>query len=225
MDWTATPGGTAASSPAPVQAPPPDPGIPDFGLLTGRVNARERCRTVRKRIGTESTISRESVFVPYNRWGRRRCADASRLSRAGLAGRLDLTLHAAATYRLPQGRDVDRRARSVRPSPSFYSAEPCHVAALRTHRRRSDGRPQCEPLQRQDQAALPALVSAYQASVRCAGQGFRLKITNAALRTLDYRGGLDVFLLKAHDETLSPRALKIKRQVKAKLAAADAPAV
>ena len=57
------------------------------------------------------------------------------------------------------------------------------------------------------------------------GQGFRLKITNAALRTLDYRGGLDVFLLKAHDETLSPRALKIKRQVKAKLAAADAPAV
>ena len=57
------------------------------------------------------------------------------------------------------------------------------------------------------------------------GQGFRLKITNAALRTLDYRGGLDVFLLGAHDDALSPRALKIKRQVKAKLAAADAPAV
>ena len=50
------------------------------------------------------------------------------------------------------------------------------------------------------------------------GQTFRLRITNAALRTLDARGGLDAFLLKASDEDLSPKALKIKRQVKAKLA-------
>ena len=47
-------------------------------------------------------------------------------------------------------------------------------------------------------------------------QNFRLKVTKAALRTLDARGGLDVFLLKADDEALSPRALKIKRQVKAR---------
>ena len=50
------------------------------------------------------------------------------------------------------------------------------------------------------------------------GLSYRLRITNAALRTLDFRGGLDAFLLKARDEDLSPRALKIKRQVKAKLA-------
>ena len=50
------------------------------------------------------------------------------------------------------------------------------------------------------------------------GQAFSLRITNAALRTVDARGGLDAFLLKASDEELSPRALKIKRQVKAKLA-------
>ncbi len=50
------------------------------------------------------------------------------------------------------------------------------------------------------------------------GQSFRLRIRNAALRTLDFRGGLDAFLLKARDEELSTRALKIKRQVKAKLA-------
>ncbi|MFC3068946.1 50S ribosomal protein L28 [Phenylobacterium soli] len=50
------------------------------------------------------------------------------------------------------------------------------------------------------------------------GQSFRLRVTNAALRTLDFKGGLDAFLLKARDEDLSPRALKIKRQVKAKLA-------
>ncbi len=51
------------------------------------------------------------------------------------------------------------------------------------------------------------------------GQTFRLRITNAALRTLDFRGGLDVFLVKAPDENLSLRAVRIKRQLKAKLAA------
>jgi large subunit ribosomal protein L28 len=51
------------------------------------------------------------------------------------------------------------------------------------------------------------------------GQNFRLKVSNAALRTLDFRGGLDAYLLKAKDEVLSARAQKIKRQLKAKLAA------
>ena len=50
------------------------------------------------------------------------------------------------------------------------------------------------------------------------GQGFNLRITNAALRTLDFRGGLDAYLVKARDDQLSARARKIKRQVKAKLA-------
>jgi large subunit ribosomal protein L28 len=56
------------------------------------------------------------------------------------------------------------------------------------------------------------------------GQAFRLRISNAALRTLDFRGGLDVFLLKASDTDLSPRALRIKRQIKAKVATAKAAA-
>ena len=50
------------------------------------------------------------------------------------------------------------------------------------------------------------------------GQTFRLRVSNAALRTVDFRGGLDVFLVKARDEALSARALKIKKQVKARLA-------
>lgn len=54
------------------------------------------------------------------------------------------------------------------------------------------------------------------------GQSFRLKISNAALRTLDFKGGLDAFLVKADDGQLSERALRIKRQVKAKLAAQTA---
>ena len=54
------------------------------------------------------------------------------------------------------------------------------------------------------------------------GQGFNLRITNAALRTLDFRGGLDPYLVKTRDDQLSARARKIKRQVKAKLTAAQA---
>ena len=65
---------------------------------------------------------------------------------------------------------------------------------------------------------LPALREINIAS-DALGQSFRLKISNAALRTLDYKGGLDPFLVKAKDEKLSTRALRIKRQIKAKLAA------
>ncbi len=66
---------------------------------------------------------------------------------------------------------------------------------------------------------LPSLAQVTLASDSL-GQTFKLKITNAALRTLDFRGGLDAVLLNSRDENLSPRALKIKRQVKAKAAAA-----
>jgi large subunit ribosomal protein L28 len=53
------------------------------------------------------------------------------------------------------------------------------------------------------------------------GQTFNLRISNAALRTLDYKGGLDAFLVKARDEQLSLRARRIKRQLRTKLAAAQ----
>jgi large subunit ribosomal protein L28 len=52
-------------------------------------------------------------------------------------------------------------------------------------------------------------------------RGFRLRITAAALRSVDHRGGLDAFLLAAGDDELSPRVQKIKRELKkAALAAA-----
>jgi large subunit ribosomal protein L28 len=46
------------------------------------------------------------------------------------------------------------------------------------------------------------------------GRSFRLRISMNALRTLDRNGGLDVFLLKARDEGLSGKALRIKREIK-----------
>lgn len=50
------------------------------------------------------------------------------------------------------------------------------------------------------------------------GKSYRLRITAAALRSVDHRGGLDAFLLKAKEEQLSDRAAKIRRDVKKKLA-------
>ena len=47
------------------------------------------------------------------------------------------------------------------------------------------------------------------------GRSFRLRISAAALRSVDHRGGLDAFLLAARDEHLSPRALKVKKDVQA----------
>ena len=66
---------------------------------------------------------------------------------------------------------------------------------------------------------LPALSPASLQS-ETLGQTFSLRISNAALRTVDFRGGLDAFLLNARDEGLSTRARKIKRQLKAKRASA-----
>jgi large subunit ribosomal protein L28 len=45
------------------------------------------------------------------------------------------------------------------------------------------------------------------------GRSFNLRISSAALRTVDHRGGLDAFLAKAKDDELSANALKIKREI------------
>ncbi|HEV7910622.1 MAG TPA: 50S ribosomal protein L28 [Methylocella sp.] len=46
----------------------------------------------------------------------------------------------------------------------------------------------------------------------------RMRVSASALRTVEHRGGLDAFLLKASDAGLSRGALAIKRQVAKKLA-------
>jgi large subunit ribosomal protein L28 len=47
------------------------------------------------------------------------------------------------------------------------------------------------------------------------GRAFRFRIAASALRTVDHRGGLDAFLLKAKDAELSPKARKVKKEVEA----------
>jgi large subunit ribosomal protein L28 len=54
------------------------------------------------------------------------------------------------------------------------------------------------------------------------GRSIRLRVSANALKTVDHRGGLDAFLLKADNDTLSPRVLELKRQVVKKRATATA---
>lgn len=44
-------------------------------------------------------------------------------------------------------------------------------------------------------------------------RSFRLRISAHALKSVEHRGGLDAFLAKARAEELSPRCLKLKRDV------------
>ncbi|RUT29428.1 50S ribosomal protein L28 [Arsenicitalea aurantiaca] len=46
----------------------------------------------------------------------------------------------------------------------------------------------------------------------------KLKISAAALRTVEHRGGLDAFLLKADLEELSPNAQALRKEIRAVLA-------
>jgi large subunit ribosomal protein L28 len=52
------------------------------------------------------------------------------------------------------------------------------------------------------------------------GRNIRLRVSTNALKSVDHNGGLDAFLIKARAETLSPRALELKRQIQKKVAPA-----
>jgi large subunit ribosomal protein L28 len=45
------------------------------------------------------------------------------------------------------------------------------------------------------------------------GRKVKLRISAHALKSVEHRGGLDAFLLKASDEDLSARCLKLKREL------------
>ena len=64
---------------------------------------------------------------------------------------------------------------------------------------------------------LPNLVNVTLMS-EALGQKVRLRIAAAALRTVEHRGGLDAFLVKAKDRDLSPKAQLLRRQVQKKIA-------
>src|SRR5439155_17531405 len=48
------------------------------------------------------------------------------------------------------------------------------------------------------------------------GRSFKLRISANALKSIDHRGALDAFLMKAKDEELSPKVPEPKRQIRKK---------
>ena len=52
------------------------------------------------------------------------------------------------------------------------------------------------------------------------GRSFKFRVSSAALRTVDHRGGLDAFMSKAKDADLSADALKVKKEIAKAVAAA-----
>ncbi len=52
------------------------------------------------------------------------------------------------------------------------------------------------------------------------GRSVRLRVSANALRTVEHRGGLDAFLIKAGETDLSQNARLLKREIEKKLAAA-----
>lgn len=46
------------------------------------------------------------------------------------------------------------------------------------------------------------------------GRSVRLRVSANALKTVEHRGGLDAFLLKARSEELSERCQKLKRDIR-----------
>ncbi|MGF9565667.1 50S ribosomal protein L28 [Neorhizobium sp. JUb45] len=52
------------------------------------------------------------------------------------------------------------------------------------------------------------------------GQRFRLRVSAHALRSVEHRGGLDAFLVKADEAELSMRARLLRRQIVKKTAEA-----
>jgi large subunit ribosomal protein L28 len=51
------------------------------------------------------------------------------------------------------------------------------------------------------------------------GNSYSFRISASALKSVEHRGGLDAYLLKAKNEELSAKALKLKRSISKKLTA------
>lgn len=53
------------------------------------------------------------------------------------------------------------------------------------------------------------------------GRSVRLRVCARALKSVDHRGGLDAFLLRAKDDVLAPKMRDLKRAIEKKQAKAE----
>jgi len=68
---------------------------------------------------------------------------------------------------------------------------------------------------------LPNLTTATLMS-EVLGRSIKFRLSTSALRSVEHNNGLDAFLLKAKNDVLSAHALKIKKEIAKKVAAAKA---
>ena len=68
---------------------------------------------------------------------------------------------------------------------------------------------------------LPNLTTATLMS-EVLGRSIKFRLSTSALRSVEHNNGLDAFLLKAKNDVLSANALKIKKEIAKKVAAAKA---
>ncbi len=54
------------------------------------------------------------------------------------------------------------------------------------------------------------------------GNSYKFRISAVALKSVEHRGGLDAYLLKASNDDLSAKALKLKRSIAKKVEKAQA---
>jgi large subunit ribosomal protein L28 len=59
---------------------------------------------------------------------------------------------------------------------------------------------------------LPNLVNVTMIS-DALGRSVRLRVSANAVKTVDHRGGLDAFLMKATEDELSPKMRELKREI------------
>jgi large subunit ribosomal protein L28 len=64
---------------------------------------------------------------------------------------------------------------------------------------------------------LPNLCSVHLLS-DAMGQSYGFRVSARALKSVEHRGGLDAFLVKARGDELSPKARRLKRQIEKRLA-------
>jgi large subunit ribosomal protein L28 len=126
----------------------------------------------------------------------------------------------AATYYTSASHEVRRR----RSAPLYDGGKPVEVSMSRrcevTGKGALVGHTVSHSNIKTKRRFLPNLVNVTLRS-EALGRAVRLRISANALKSVDHRGGLDAYLLKAGDANLSPRALLLKRQIVKKLAATE----
>ena len=95
----------------------------------------------------------------------------------------------------------------------------CHVLALRSDRQEAAvGHKVSHSNIKTKRRFMPNLRNVTLMS-DALGRRVRVRVSAIALKTVDHRGGLDAFLLKAKDDELAPKMLELKRAIVKKRAA------